>query len=131
MIRNPALASRVSRLRLSRLMALKCHEAAACLPPDGFVTIYTYISGAKHLEEDSPVIDDTLTPVWNAVVIAGVLGGEIIDGGLGFALYDYDPTTFNDLIGSCSGFVPDGDFDGQPHPACGGLIPMRYKLVPH
>ena len=100
-------------------------------PPDGFVTIFTYISGTKHLEEDSPVIDDNFNPVWNAVVIAGVLAGEIIDGGLGFALYDYDPTTFNDLIGSCSGFVPDGDFDGQPHPACGGLIPMRYKLVPH
>lgn len=100
-------------------------------PPDGFVTIYTYISGTRHLEGDSPVIDDNLNPVWNAVVLAGVLAGEIIDGGLGFALYDYDPTTFNDYIDSCSGFVPAGDFDGQPHAACGGLIPLRYKLVPH
>jgi hypothetical protein len=36
-----------------------------------------------------------------------------------------------EAIDSCSGYVPEGDFDGQPHPACGGLIPMRYKLVPH
>jgi hypothetical protein len=106
-------------------------DSYAYTDPDGFVTIYTYISGAQHLEGDSPVVNDSLTPVWNAVVLAGVLAGEILDGGLGFALYDYDPTTFNDYIDSCSGFVPEAEFDGQPHAACGGLIPMRYKLIPH
>lgn len=99
--------------------------------PDPFVTITTYISGSKHLEEDSAVKDDTFTPAWNEVVLSGVLAGEILDGGLGFALYDYDPTTFNDYIDSCSGFVPQSEFDGQPHAACGGLIPLRYKLMPH
>jgi hypothetical protein len=98
--------------------------------PDAYAVITTYVSGAKHLEGKSAVVDDSFAPAWNAVVLAGVTAGEILAGGLGFALYDSDTGTSDDYIDSCSGFVPESDFDAQPHAACGGLIALRYKLVP-
>jgi hypothetical protein len=87
-----------------------------------------------NIEGQSSHQNNTLTPSWNTgeLIISDVTAELLFIGPVYMAMWDYDPTSFDDFMFDCVVNINDGMFAGNLIESCvASEHRIRWKLVPH